>query len=247
MALLGSQNPAAVQEAAAGALGNILGSRADNQTRVTAASAIPSLVALLGTHNFVGVQKLAAQNLGNLAVNANNQAAFRSDPHAFSSLSKLRSTSASVEVRQVAERALQILNTAPSRSIRHDKLASELIAAEDEEEVVKAAAAVNPISALTSFVAAASFSTAAVNSASLTTLTASSVAATLPSASASQQLPPRPRKSCWSCGTTGVPLKKCAVCAVAVYCGAGCQKADWKAHKGQCAGLKAGATSSGAG
>ena len=52
---------------------------------------------------------------------------------------------------------------------------------------------------------------------------------------------PQPRKSCWSCGATGVPMKKCSVCAVAVYCGAGCQKADWKAHKKQCAGLKAGA------
>ena len=42
-----------------------------------------------------------------------------------------------------------------------------------------------------------------------------------------------------------MPLQKCSVCAVAAYCGAGCQKADWKAHKGQCAGLKAGASGSG--
>ena len=55
----------------------------------------------------------------------------------------------------------------------------------------------------------------------------------------------RTKKLCWSCGATGVPLKKCSVCAVAAYCGAGCQKADWKAHKGQCAGLKAGASGSG--
>ena len=61
-------------------------------------------------------------------------------------------------------------------------------------------------------------------------------------AAASQQLP---RKSCWSCGATGIPLKKCSVCAVAAYCGAGCQKTDWKVHKGQCAGLKAGASGSG--
>ena len=67
--------------------------------------------------------------------------------------------------------------------------------------------------------------------------------ATAPIVAASQQLPPRPRKSCWSCGATGVPLKKCSVCAVAAYCGAGCQKADWKAHKGQCAGLKVDANS----
>ena len=76
----------------------------------------------------------------------------------------------------------------------------------------------------------------------------STAAAALPPAAASsqrQQLPPRPRRSCWWCGVTGVPLKKCSVCAVAAYCGAGCQKADWKAHKGQCAGLKAGARGSG--
>ena len=65
------------------------------------------------------------------------------------------------------------------------------------------------------------------------------------SSAASQQQPSRPRKSCWSCGAAGVPLKKCSVCAVAAYCGAGCQKADWKEHKGQCAGLKAGASGSG--
>ena len=70
-------------------------------------------------------------------------------------------------------------------------------------------------------------------------------AASPSSAATSQQLPSRPRKSCWSCGATGVPLKKCSGCAVAAYCGVGCQKADWKAHKGQCAGLKAGASGSG--
>ena len=49
----------------------------------------------------------------------------------------------------------------------------------------------------------------------------------------------REKMLCWFCGATGVPLKKCSVCVVAAYCGAACQKADWKAHKGQCAGLKA--------
>ena len=77
----------------------------------------------------------------------------------------------------------------------------------------------------------------------------SAEAATSASATASASTPAatltRPKKSCWSCGSTGVPLKKCSVCAVASYCCAGCQKADWKAHKGQCAGLKAGASGSG--
>ena len=57
--------------------------------------------------------------------------------------------------------------------------------------------------------------------------------------SSSQQSGPSPQ-SCWSCGATDVPLKKCSGCAVAAYCGTGCQKADWMAHKGRCAGLKAG-------
>ena len=60
-------------------------------------------------------------------------------------------------------------------------------------------------------------------------------------AGSAQQSVGRTTKLCWSCGVTGVPLKKCSVCAVAAYCGAGCQKVDWKAHKGQCQGLKAGA------
>ena len=72
-----------------------------------------------------------------------------------------------------------------------------------------------------------------------------STAAASPIASAQQLPPPRPRNSCWSCGAAGMPLKKCSGCAVAAYCGAGCQKADWKAHKGQCARIKAGASGSG--
>ena len=63
-------------------------------------------------------------------------------------------------------------------------------------------------------------------------------------AGASRQSNGRTNKLCWSCGATGVPLKKCSMCAVAAYCGGVCQKADWKAHKGQCAGLKAGAAQS---
>ena len=67
----------------------------------------------------------------------------------------------------------------------------------------------------------------------------SSSSSTLPAA-CPQHLE-RKGKLCWSCRATGVPLKKCSVCAVAAYCGGACQKADWKAHKGQCAGLKASA------
>ena len=106
-----------------------------------------------------------------------------------------------------------------------------------------ASAATTSAASLSSALAPAS----APSSAPAPTLaSAATLAATaLPSTAASGQLPPRPRRSCWSCGATGVPLKKCSVCAVAAYCGAGCQKTDWKAHKGQCAGLKAGASGSG--
>ena len=65
----------------------------------------------------------------------------------------------------------------------------------------------------------------------------------VPALQQQQPLPAAKRKkSCWSCGAEGARLKKCSGCAVAAYCGAACQKADWKAHKGQCAELKAAAT-----
>lgn len=40
---------------------------------------------------------------------------------------------------------------------------------------------------------------------------------------------------CASCGTSGVPLKKCAKCHTAVYCNRECQTSDWKVHKKVCA------------
>ena len=86
-------------------------------------------------------------------------------------------------------------------------------------------------------------------SASLSSSSLSSLAPPLPPSAPSSSPPPGARphhpekkgKLCWFCGTTGVPLKKCSVCAVALYCDGACQKVDWKAHKGQCAGLKASA------
>ena len=66
-------------------------------------------------------------------------------------------------------------------------------------------------------------------------------ASALPSETPSLQPSRRGAKLCWTCGVVDVPLKKCSVCTVAAYCGAACQKADWKVHKGQCTGLKASA------
>jgi len=42
-------------------------------------------------------------------------------------------------------------------------------------------------------------------------------------------------ESCAHCGKHGVGFKRCSVCKQASYCGAACQKADWKRHKKTCA------------
>ena len=39
---------------------------------------------------------------------------------------------------------------------------------------------------------------------------------------------------CAKCGKHGVGLKQCSVCKDAHYCGAACQKSDWKRHRKQC-------------
>ena len=207
----------------------ILTDDADNQVEVAAAGAIPRLLALLGTHSTTAVQEVAAGVLAKLTANADNRFAIKSDPCAFSTLSELQSTSTSATARCTAELALKIMNG----SLVPWNIQSDEAAAPGKHETYE------PIAA-----ESAANIAVAVNSASLTA-PPTSAAVSPPSAAASQQLlPPRPRKSCWSCGATGVPLKKCSVCAVAAYCGAACQKADWKAHKGQCAGLKAGANGS---
>ena len=40
---------------------------------------------------------------------------------------------------------------------------------------------------------------------------------------------------CACCGVQGVAFKRCSRCLQASYCGAECQKADWKHHKKDCA------------
>ena len=41
--------------------------------------------------------------------------------------------------------------------------------------------------------------------------------------------------NCECCGVQGVKFKRCSRCLQASYCGAECQKADWKNHKKDCA------------
>ena len=41
--------------------------------------------------------------------------------------------------------------------------------------------------------------------------------------------------SCAHCGKQGVGFKRCSVCKQDSYCGAECQKANWKRHKKKCA------------
>jgi len=46
---------------------------------------------------------------------------------------------------------------------------------------------------------------------------------------------PMSARCCAHCGKQGVGFPRCLVCKQAYYCGAGCQKADWKRHKNTCA------------
>ena len=183
-----------------------------------AAGAVPPLVHLLRSES-ASVQQRALTILGLLTANGwSDIFAPVESAGTLPLLAHLQTAASSATIRYCTGRLLQALTTGTSPF--------------DEQEKCR--------SALPSTAASVRAATAACSP--------SSVAAALAPASAShqqqqQQLPPRPRKSCWSCGAVGVPLKKCSVCAVAAYCGAGCQKTDWKAHKGQCAGLKAGAAS----
>ena len=42
-------------------------------------------------------------------------------------------------------------------------------------------------------------------------------------------------ESCAHCGKQGAGFKRCSACRQAAYCGAECQKADWKRHRKRCA------------
>jgi len=42
-------------------------------------------------------------------------------------------------------------------------------------------------------------------------------------------------ESCVHCGKQGAGFKRCSRCKQDSYCGAACQKADWKRHKKTCA------------
>jgi hypothetical protein len=41
-------------------------------------------------------------------------------------------------------------------------------------------------------------------------------------------------QACANCGTQSVAMKRCVACKTTTYCGAACQKADWKNHKKSC-------------
>ena len=41
-------------------------------------------------------------------------------------------------------------------------------------------------------------------------------------------------QACANCGTQAVAMKRCVACKTTTYCGAACQKADWKNHKKSC-------------
>ena len=245
--------------------------------KIIAAGAIPPLVALLSAQSSCwAVQEAAARTLGELALNAEIQATIKSDSRSYPSLLKLMSTSASADVRLAAKLALRRLSSAPpgeqsNRIDEADKRVHEAIAAEENrtakatvsarekaakkeasETAVKAAAlaASSPAGARASQQTGPSWPSPSLRpdpSASAPASDTVAAAATPMAISQQQQPPPRLRKSCWSCSATGAPLKKCSGCAAAAYCSVGCQNADWKAHKEQCAGLKAGTALASAG
>ena len=189
--------------------------------RVAAAGAIPSFVHML-RYGSALVQLRAVKFLCLLLFEAEGRSEISAQiksAGALPLLAHLQTAASSAELRSDAKRVLQALTNGTSPL--------------DGMENVFLSALLGSIATSDSHAPAAASSSTAP-------------AALSPVASAEQQLPPRPRKSCWSCGAMGVSLKLCSKCSVAAYCGAACQKMDWKAHKGQCAGLKAGTASASA-
>ena len=183
-----------------------------------AAGAIPPLVLLLRSES-ASVQQRAMRMLCLLAANVRPDI-FESvkNAGALPLLARLQTDSSSEAMRLSAEKLLQALTSGTPLFDGQEKHSPFVLSS-------AAASSVHPHSAAGS------------------SATAASVLPHTATSALQQQLPPRPKKSCWSCGVMGEPLKKCSLCTVAAYCGAGCQKADWKVHKGQCAGLRAGAAS----
>ena len=238
-------SPLQTQMAAACALG-VLSNDSSNHAVILAAAPLLPLVRLLTSSSEAETQEYARKTLLLLAKAPTFPQQFIAAGAAPSLVHLVRSGSASM--RQLAGKILDLLaamgesgifaclSTAATSAL---PLLDHLqIAASSEEMRYEAGKLLQArTTGMTSSAAGSSSTAAAVH--------ALPPAAASPQQQQQQQQPPPPRKSCRSCGATGVPLKKCSVCAVAAYCGAGCQKADWKVHKGQCAGLKAGASGSG--
>ena len=266
-------NSAYTQSAAARALVNLSGRNKAGQARIVAAGAIAPLIRLLHAASSDELQGYAVMILFNLASSdANIHFSNTGSPTFHEQIVDagairplvhiLRSASAIVHERAVCLLALLAANGrscyfAPNERAGALPLLAHLQTAASSEAARNSAKTLlldlstgklpfeDPGKCSSSALSSATVSAPPASAAgsSSTAAVVSPPAATSPQQQ--QQQPPRLRKSCWSCGAKGVPLKKCSVCAVAAYCCAGCQKADWKAHKGQCVGLKAGASGSG--
>lgn len=59
------------------------------------------------------------------------------------------------------------------------------------------------------------------------------------SASQPQQQSAAPHKQCAHCGTTEGKLLRCRGCRAVYFCSAGCQRANWAAHKAACREVQA--------
>ena len=214
---MGTHCSSALQEAAAGVLHNLAAFNTDNKVKVAAAGAIPPLVAMLGAPSMAGAQEMAALALGQLAMDPENHVSIKSDSRSLSSLSELQRTSDSAAVRRAAEWALQIMMHAPpvARSIRSD----ETVAAEEEGAVTIAAELNNKTAEKMASIIVAKAAPPAAHPTEAggpsqregpSQQAGPSASASSPVAATSSATIPRLKKSCWSCGATGVPLKKCS-------------------------------------
>ena len=243
--LLQSKSAAVQQPAARALMGLANQNDAQAARAIAAAGGIPPLVHLLRSDSIsaTAMQMLALSVLTTLAAadgSPQRDISIMKNAGALPLLEKLKgNVIASAFIREDAASLLQLLQQSSSATPSAQRANEDSVAPPPSSS----AYSVSSSSASPSFSTPA---TAAAIAAVPTITPAPTAAAAGPTPSSapgaaggSRQSDGRANKLCWSCGATGVPLKKCSVCAAAAYCGAVCQKADWKAHKGQCAGIKA--------
>ena len=230
-----------MRDQAAGALGN-LAANSGNAIRIAAAGAIPPFVTLLNS-SCEAVQVQAAWVLGNLGYHGNGDNCVRIEAAgAFPILQQL-TLSRSKVLREKAEWASCSCSTALMIHYMSQK--------RDETAHAQAVSVVpvglTPVPKTGDSKEGQEVDREADEENGVVLFSPLTEPATAAATQLQQQEPPTKRDTklkkqhCCICGATGVPLKKCSRCAVATYCGAICQKAGWKVHKGVCLELRAAA------